>query len=264
MGASYKRPPSPVTVAMLKGVIYGWTYSNNGADAVNDIDIAAGGGADSTGAVFFSTGALTKQLDVAWAVGTNQGGRLGGVIADTDYNIWAIYRGDTGAGEIAYEAVSASTPTLPASYTHYRKIGWFKRVAGTIVAFTTSEIAGGGIQLLWKAPTLDVDLANTLTTTRRTDAVKVPLQFAVDAILTLYVYDATTSAYFLICCPDETDVAPSPTAARLATGQTVTANVWSGQITVRTSAAGLIAARADLATVDTYRVSTNGFEWSRR
>lgn len=261
-GFSSPRPTS-VLAPFMVGWIRGLTYQN-GTDATNDLNIAAGACVDSSGAVIFSVAVLTKQLDAAWAVGTNQGGRLGGAIADTDYNIWAIYRSDTGVSDIAFEATSASTPTLPSDYTHYRRIGWFKRVGGTIVAFTTYETQGGGLQLLWKAPTLDIDQANALTTARRTDAVKVPLTFSVDAIISVYIFDASAGFFAVVCCPDETDVAPSASAARLTTVQGVTSNSQTGQVTVRTSSAGLIAARATLATVDTYRVTTIGFIDARR
>ena len=56
------------------------------------------------------------------------------------------------------------------------------------------EAEGGGLDFKWDAPTTDINLANTLTTTRRTDAVKVPLQFSVMAILRPYVTDAGASA----------------------------------------------------------------------
>lgn len=63
--------------------IYGLTLSNNGTDAVNDIDIAAGRCSqlsDAAPLVLAST--LTKRLDAAWAVGSGNGGRDTGSIAD--------------------------------------------------------------------------------------------------------------------------------------------------------------------------------------
>jgi hypothetical protein len=55
--------------------ISGLTYSNNGSDATNDIDIAAGRAMDATGAhIMVLAATLTKRLDAAWSVGTNQGG----------------------------------------------------------------------------------------------------------------------------------------------------------------------------------------------
>jgi len=69
-------------------------------------------------------------------------------------------------------------------------------------------------------------------------------------------------AIVVIQCPDETDAAPSSTAA-----PGLDFNVLSGgsimRMHVRTSATGTIAARASAA-VDTYRVWTVGFRWARR
>lgn len=254
------------TMAQIKGFISGLTYANNAGDPTNDIDIAAGAAIDTTGAdVMVLASTLTKQLDAAWAVGNNQGGILSGAAANVDYNIWQIKRVDTQVVDVGFETTANATPTLPANYTLYRKIGWFKRVGGTIVAFHTYESEGGGIEMNWDAPTLDVNLANTLTTARRTDAVKVPLNFSVEAHLSVVLSDAATAGVAWICCPDQTDAAPSGVAAPLANanfntiGGSNTHDLW-----IRTNSAGLIAARATLATVDLYNVSTMGFRWSRK
>lgn len=251
------------TMANVSKAIYGLTYSNNGADATNDIDIAAGGCVDSTGVDVITVAALTKQSDAAWAVGTNAGGLDTGAVGNSDYYIWAIKRVDTGVTDILY-SLSSTAPTMPANYTLKRLIGWFKRVGGTIVAFTTYETEGGGLELSWNVPTLDINLANTLTTSRRTDAVKVPLNFSTIALLTVAITDASAGFVVKICCPDEADAAPSSTAAPLANFGNTNAGVFTSNLIVRTSSAGLIAARSTLATIDAYAVVTNGFRWARR
>lgn len=250
--------------AAIGSQISGWTYSNNGSDATNDIDIAAGVGMDSTRAYLIVGSALTKQSDAAWAVGTNAGMLDTGTVGNNDYYLWAIARSDTGVVDYL-SSLSSTAPTMPASYDYKRLIGWFKRAGGTIVAFKTYEIGGGGLEFLWAVPTLDVDLANTLTTSRRTDAVKVPLNFSVVAHVNVRMYDASAAVLAWIGCPDHTDAAPSTTAAPLANAASVpTAESTDRQMFIRTSATGTIAARADVATVDQYRVSTLGFTWARR
>jgi len=248
--------------------IQGLTYSNNGSDATNDIDIAAGACVDATGALDMVLSAtLTKRLDAAWAVGTNQGGLDTGSIGNSDYYIWLIKRSDTGVVDALF-STSATAPTMPTNYDYKRLIGWFKRVGGTIVAFHAYETDGGGIEHKWDSPTLDVDLANTLTTSRRTDAIKVPLNFSVIALIRFGLFDTSSAFRALICCPDETDQAPSTVAAPLSTMFQASATAGDGstfsEMEVRTSATGTIAARADLATVDQYRVVTLGFRWARR
>src|SRR4051812_43238168 len=53
-----------------RGYLAGLGISNNGSDAVNDIDFATGECADSTNATLIrATTGYTKQLDVAWAAG---------------------------------------------------------------------------------------------------------------------------------------------------------------------------------------------------
>lgn len=246
-------------------LISGLTYANNGSDATNDIDFAVGGAMDATGVYYMAlSSALTKQSDAAWAVGTNAGMLDTGAVGNSDYYVWLIARSDTGVVDIL-SSLSSTAPTMPANYSYKRLIGWFKRVGGTIVAFTTYETEGGGIELLWTVPTLDVNLANTLTTSRRTDAVKVPLNFSVEAHLNVYLFDGSSGYSVWICCPDQTDAAPSNSSAPLMNFGAANTSIASvGALKVRTSAAGLIAARSDFATVDAYRVSTMGFEWARR
>ena len=243
--------------------IQGLTYANNGSDATNDIDIAVGGAMDATSArMMVLASALTKRLDATWAVGTNQGGLDTGSASDTDYYIWLINRSDTDVTDVLF-STSATSPTMPTNYNYKRLIGWFKRVSSTIVAFKTYETAGGGLDMRWTAPTLDIN--TTLSTSRRTDAIKVPLTFSTLATIRVSLVDASDNILALVCCPDETDAAPSATAAPLAN-----LNSHSGagateqkELRIRTSATGTIAARSVVA-LDTYAVSTVGFEWSRR
>jgi hypothetical protein len=255
-------------VAALNKYIYGLTY-DVGTDATNDININTGGCMDATGAYGMTLGAaLGKQSDSAWAVGGTTSVPLGGLdtgaVGNNDYYIWLIARSDTGVVDALF-SLSSTAPTMPSNYNFKRLIGWFKRTGGTIVAFKTYELHGGGLELDWTAPTLDINLANTLTTSRRTDAVKVPLNFSVLAHLTVVVAD-TVASNARICCPDETDAAPSTAAAPLTNVGTATGSQfdWNTHLDVRTSATGTIAARAVTATVNAYLVSTQGFSWERR
>jgi hypothetical protein len=249
-------------VAALNKAIYGMTYANAAGDVTNDLDIAAGGCMDATGAYWITTSALTKQLDAAWAVGNNAGGLDTGAIGNSDYYIWAIARSDTGVTDYLY-SLSSTAPTMPANYDFKRLIGWFKRVGATIVLFTTYETSGGGLELLWSSPTLDINLANTLTTTRRTDAVKVPLNFSVIANLNIRMTDAT-GLTAIVYCPDQADLVPSATVAPVGNiGDGISGNEATLML-VRTSSTGTIAARATTATIDLYVVATMGFTWARR
>jgi hypothetical protein len=122
--------------AAIQGHLYGLTLSNNGSDATNDIDIAIGSAAsDGTTPVLMTlASALTKRLDAAWAVGTNQGGLDTGAIANTGYHIWLIQRSDTGVVDALF-STSATAPTMPTNYDRKRRIGWIQRAAATITPF---------------------------------------------------------------------------------------------------------------------------------
>ncbi len=255
-------------VAAFGGYMQGLTYQPNVADATNDIDIAVGMAVSSDTLqadrrTMVLTSALTKQSDVAWSVGN--GGLLDtGVIGNNGYYLWLIMRTDLTVVD-AVCSLSSTSPTMPADYTFKRRIGWFLRSGGAIVAFTTYETFGGGLELLWSVPTLDINLAATLTTSRRTDAVKVPLNISTIAHLNIVLSDASANSRAWIYCPDHTDTAPSDTVAPLANMTSVTtASVGASQRFIRTSATGTIAARGLLSTFDLYAVSTIGFTMSRR
>lgn len=251
---------SVVPIGRFTKTIYGFTYANNGGDS---IDIAAGGATDSTGVFFMTGAALTKSITSTWVVGTGQGMLDTGSVGNSDYYIWVIARLDTGVVDYL-ASLSSTAPTMPTNYTMKRLIGWFKRVGATNVTFHTYETEGGGIELSWDVPTLDVNLSNTLTTARRTDAVKVPLNFSVISYLNVLVFDASAGFAAWIYSPDQTDAAPSGTVAPLS-NFSAAANVSATILSrIRTSAIGTIAARATLATVDLYAVSTMGFTWARR
>jgi len=252
--------------ALGKG-IYGLTY-DNGTDAVNDLNINVGGAMDATGVYWMQIAtAMGKQSDVNWAVGGTVGTPAGaldtGAVGNNDYYIWLIVRLDTDVVDVLY-SLSSTAPTMPPNYTLKRLIGWFKRVGGTIVAIHTYETEGGGLELRWDSPTLDIDLSNTLTTARRTDALKVPLNFSVIADVNVDVEDAAGTASIWIYCPDHADLAPSSTVAPLQNAIILNSSHVPVPMRIRTSATGTIAARSTLATVDLYRVVTLGFTWARR
>ena len=261
--------------AALGKAIYGLVQSNDGGDPTNDIAISAGGAMDSTNAYWMTlSSAITKRLDASWVVGTAQGGLdgtesvAGTPDTSTWYYIWLIARSGTGVVDVLFSE-SATSPTMPASYDFKRLIGAvFNNSGANLDLFTAYETEGGGLEVMWTTPTLDINLADTLTTARRTDAVHAPLAFSTIAHLNVAANDASGGSFVFIQCPDQTDSAPSVTVApiyNLGTGDGTVANQsFGGQYHIRTSSAGLIASRASVATMDLYIVSTMGFMWARR
>ena len=125
-----------LVAGILPGYINGLTIANNGTDAVNDIDFATGSCSNSTGKSVISLAtAMTKQLDVAWAAGTNAGGRMSAAaITDTTYHCFVILNPTTGAVDCGFDT-SPTSPTLPTGYTLFRRIGSIVRAGATILAF---------------------------------------------------------------------------------------------------------------------------------
>jgi hypothetical protein len=253
-------------IEMLRGAISGLVQSQ-AADTDHDITLSVGGALDDTHSDWLAlSSAITKQIDAAWAAGTNQGGLDTGAVANsTWYYIWLIKNPSSGTVDALF-STSASSPTMPSGYSLKRLVGAvITDSSANIVAFTAVETSGGGLNVLWTTPTLDVNLAATLTTSRRTDTIKVPSSISVFATVRVVTLD-TASAYIVnVSSPAETDVAPSTTAAPLSNAGGGSANtpVWVCDLRIRTSDA-TIAARANIATVDAYRVVTLGWDWSRR
>ena len=120
-----------------RAYLAGLGLANNGADANNDVDIAAGQCRDSTdidGMILAAT--LTKRLDAAWAVGTNQGGMdTGTEAASTWYHVWLVKRSDTGVVDALF-SLSATAPTMPANYDRKRRLGAVRNSSGSaLLAF---------------------------------------------------------------------------------------------------------------------------------
>lgn len=256
---------APFDDPVLPKVIYGLTY-DIGTDTVNDLNINVGGATDATGAYMMTLStALGKQSDVAWAVGGTTAAPAGaldtGAVGNSDYYIWLIARSDTGVVDVLY-SLSPTAPTMPSNYDFKRLIGWFKRSGGTIVAFKTYELTGGGLEFLWSATREDINLAATLTTSRRTDALSVPLGFSVQAHLLVFINDANAGQVAYIYNPDANDEAATGSRANIIVVSG--SGGGRGSMRIRTSATGTIASRADVATMDNYQVTTTSFEWARR
>lgn len=257
-GSAKRVTISSVLVSAGIKQIGGWTYANAAGDVTNDIDIAAGAGADSTGAYWIKGALSTKQLDAAWAVGTGAGGLDTGSIANTDYWIWTIARSDTGVVDYLF-STSGTAPTMPASYDYKRLFGWLRRTGGAIVLFKAWETAGGGLRHRWKTPVSSGSTA--LTTAYSTLVVPVPVGIEVEAYGNAVA--PTGGQLINVRYPGMSDGTPSHTLSPGATAgssgtSTTTGSVWSEM--VNTSAQ--IEWAADNS-VNAYLI-TKGFEWSRR
>jgi hypothetical protein len=96
---------------------------SNAADADHDITISAGGAADSTRVIWLAlASAITKQIDAAWAAGTNSGGLFSGAVAaNTVYYVWLIRKDSDGSIDAGFD-IDITGANAPAGYTYKRRI----------------------------------------------------------------------------------------------------------------------------------------------
>jgi hypothetical protein len=193
--------------AALKGHIHGLTLSNNGTDATNDIDIAAGECASTeTNPVLMAlTSTLTKRIDASWLSGTGNGGMDTGSVANsTWYHIWLIQRSDTGVVDALF-STSATSPTMPANYDRKRRIGSVYRTSGAALRAFTQD----GNQFLWLVPIYDKNgLINSGGTSAELVTLSVPTGVKVGAII-YGAFLGSNGHYQIITSPDQTDTAPT-------------------------------------------------------
>ncbi len=242
-----------------KGLIYGVTLSNNGSDATNDIDIAAGQVTDSTGAVVITATAMTKRLDANWAAGTAQGFRnSAAAITDTTYHIYAVSKA-LGADPDYYAHTSATVATVitalqaetgGTNYIYARRIGSILRESATIVAF--SQL---GDEFRRLSGVLDVNLNNP-GTSAVTRTLSVPLGIKVHAVINMGFDGGTGGGVMYLSPLDANDDAASDGAAAplgnigLVDNADADSRVFC-QIAIRTNTSGQIRSRATASNAST-------------
>lgn len=244
----------------LGGHIHGLTLSNNGSDATNDIDIAAGtatsGDASPSARYHMALASgITKRLDATWVVGTNQGFLDTGAIANATYHIYVILRSDTGVVDIL-ASTSASAPTMPTNYDFKRRIGSIIRSGATILPFTQT-----GDEFLLTTPALDIDAA-TPGTSAVTAALQVPTGINVRAVINVWYQNATDSTWDYLYVSDlaATDAAPNATSSPLAQFTANSNTNAMGQLIVRTNTSRQIRYRTNVSDAQTIvRICTTGW-----
>lgn len=250
-----------------RGYLVGLGLANNGSDATNDIDIAAGICADSTAAKTLKlTSTLTKRLDAAWAVGTNQGGLDTGAIADTTYHVWLIKRSDTGVVDALF-STSASAPTMPASYDYKRRIGSIIRAAGAIVLFTQ---AGDYFQLLVPRGEWSENIPATTAQTKTLAFVPTGINVVWHGWLNLIMTAAGAAMGLLLTDLATTDTAPTAAGAGIGGQLTLNADTDVAQthggveVLVRTNTSAQIRARSSSTTgTPSWHATSRGW-WDTR
>jgi len=245
-----------VSALPTRSYLAGYGISNNASDATNDIDIAVGSAMDSTNVRMLKlASALTKQLDAAWAVGTNAGCRDTGSIANNTWHIHAIMRVDTNVVDILC-SLSVGAPTMPTNYTLFRRIGSIIRSGATILAFDQD---GNYVRL--DATVLDTDATNP-GASAVTRTLTVPTGINVIAFGSVYLENGA-AAVNLILLSDlaSSDEAPATASGRgHASTQTAAGTQGIGTFAVRTNTSAQIRSRQTGSNAsDVNRISTWGW-----
>lgn len=242
---------------LVPGVLSGLKLANNGSDATNDIDIAAGSAVDDTGTrVLRLASGITKRLDASWAVGTNQGGRDTGSITDAWWYVWLIGRSDTGVVDVLFSQ-SATAPTMPTNYTHKVRIG---------EVYRTSSALKGFVQHLddfwWKTELQDA--ADSPATSSTLKTLTVPPErclayLAASAIQT----NGSGINYVRIHDPDLDDFAPSSSNFTIAVASDGSRDGTGGGLSIMTDSSGRVRHRSSSAFTGSIYLHTRGWR-SRR
>lgn len=176
--------------------------------STTQIQVAAGLCRDSSDATNIRLTAALGKTTSAWSVGGGAGGGLDGALPASAawYNVFLIYRSDTGAVDVGFDA--GATPTLPTGYDYYRRIGSVRTDATpNFILFVQSDDT-----FLWDVTLEDVD-ATPNSTAAQTVTLTVPTGQTVQALIRTLFIDPTGTGGAVITSLNESDQAPSASAA---------------------------------------------------
>lgn len=189
-------------LATLTGFLGGLTLSTAGSSAT--FGIAAGIAADSTSALLLSLASAFTKTTSSWAVGTATGSLDTGSIANsTWYHVFII-----GAPMVTPDiliSLSPTAPTLPATYTLFRRIGSMK----TDGSGNWKKFSQRGNEFLWDVPIEDYDFVTSGTTSARTETISVPTGVQVNALIRYILVYGSNQTYCLVSSLDVADTTPS-------------------------------------------------------
>lgn len=194
-----------IPVGPAPGALYGLTIADDVSDTTHTIDFAAGQATDSTNAFYITLGsALNKQINNAWAAGSNAGGLFSGSLTNGTYHCFAIYNPSTGIVDAGF-STSVTASDRPAGYTYYRRVGSAIVSGGSIVQF----VQHGN---LFRRGTRSVDVNTTNPgTSAVTATLSVPTGIPVNAITAASYTDNNSNAnkYLVLSALSEADQAAS-------------------------------------------------------
>lgn len=234
-------------------------------------------GSSTTGAVTISAGQATSSANTSllagsgysWAVsnGNAANGYQGGSTLPNSSTIhfYAIATATDTTWSASFASTSL-TPTLPGSYTKYRRLFSLNtNSSGALLPVTAIEVAGGALQSYLTTPVLDVNVSN-LSTSRVLYTLSVPSGVAVQPLTKSFVSKSGADVFFILQSPSETDSAPQGNVSPLYSYyayNTITSGATSGAEPLLTNTSGQLAARSSAAST-TFILVTSGWIDFRR
>ncbi len=252
----------------LRGAISGFVPSIAGGDPAHDITISGGGARSNDGTASLERIlSITKQIDVNFAEGDNQGGFPSALTltADTWYNVFIIGRTSDANVDAGYDTSASATNLFndATAYSTFRNVGSvLTDGSANIIGFVSTEINGGGLMISWNAPPLDVN-AIDVGTAAVLRVLSTPLGKKVLAQINAYNFGTIDDGVHFISSPDVPDLAPSITISPLGS---ISGNVTGGggsearmlPMSVITDLSSQIRTRDSNATAD-LRIVTTGY-----
>lgn len=223
--------------AIPRGYLSGLELSTAGSSTT--MTIAVGQAVDSTGARMMALGSAMSKTTGAWALGTGLGCLDTGAIANsTWYHFYLIFRSDTSVVD-ALCSLSATSPTLPTNYTHFRRIG-SGRTNGSA---QWTLFFQNGDEFLWDAPVLDVNTTNP-GTAAVSSTLTVPTGVKVWPLINrIIVTGAGGAVTDLVSSLDQADAAPSLSAAPGATLYVPASSNGAVRLSVRSNTSAQVRSR---------------------
>jgi hypothetical protein len=244
--------------AAVFGYLHGLTFSNNVADATNDIDWTAGNCASQQDPpILMSVASGTAQLDAAF--GTGSGGRFDSAISDGTWHCFVISNGIDSAVGFSKSLDPTGAANYPSGYTHYRRVFSIVRASSAIIAF--KQI---GDLVTWDQNRGDY-LVNNPGTGGLSATLTVPTGISVVAKFTFGVLDNTSSGDSIFgIATDLGQLNPAPSASNftiVAPGATAGAVIGaSSEVQVVTTTSGAVRLRVSRSDTDiTVYAHTKGY-----
>lgn len=188
----------------VRGYLSGLTLSTAGSSAT--FGVSVGVAVDSTSADFMKLASAFTKTNAAWSLGTAGGSFDGTGAAPTAtagwYHVFLIKRTDTGVVDVL-TSLSATVPTLPTSYTLFRRIASVKSNS----SFQWTAFTQNGDKFYWLNNATDAAAVAVTTTTANTIALSVPPGVQVDALFHGAFNPSTSANGVLFTALEETDVA---------------------------------------------------------